>query len=647
MRARDWFWSQWLPVITAVVWSVPIAWFLGRALDSASKLVSDALLSEASLLSLSKRTIAVASLSALVIGGQFGGIHLARADSKLRTDVTAATIDDARDDASPWGIASGAEWFGAYPKFNPLLEKAGVKWLRGFYEWQTIQPRQGEWNWKPMDDLVANSRANRIHLTSGFAYFATWASADGGTRKFPIKDMQYWHDYVAGLVTRYQKDIKYWEVWNEFNGSFAVNGTPKIYAELVRDAYDTAKKIDPTAKICMSVANFDVGFLDAVIKAGAADHFDYICVHPYENLAAVADNGEVGFLSMAGSLRQMLAANKQRADIPLWITEIGLSAPIKPDPIADRLQAEALAKAYLLSIVSGFQRIFWFEARGPSYGKGMDDLGIIRADWTPRPSYEALKTMTGALGQQPRYLGWLNLDNGGYGFLFLGQGGDVLVAWSPPKEKHKAKFTGDVRITDLAGNVSLLTAGQELTLTEIPVLITNVPAALVEQAQGNVGKPYPWVGDHAHAQVVTCRLEAANVDDGIKQMNPQTTALVVVGDVSWRRTDFTYPGGEGHYAYFRVDPQFVPFGTNNLEITAVVRRAASDKVAGLNLNYESLKGYVGAPEYFNIPEDDQWHELTWKVTDANFMGGWGWNFRLNAIASPNEFYIKEVRVKKF
>ena len=605
----------------------------------------DALPSGASLQLLSKRASTISVLAALVSSVLLGGNHLARADSGVRTDVTAAATDDTRDDASPWGIGSGAEGFGAYPKFNPLLQQAGVHWLRGFYEWQAIQPRQGEWSWTLSDALVANSRANHIHVTAGFAFLATWASADGGTRAFPIKNIQYWRDYVIGLVARYQNDIKYWEVWNEFNGSFAVNGTPQIYAEMVQEAYDAAKNIDPTAKIGMSVANFDVGFLDAAIKAGAADHFDYICIHPYENLAAVADGGEIGFLAMAGTLRQMLAANKQRADIPLWITEIGLSAPIKPDAEADGRQVDALAKAYLLSIVSGFQRIFWFEARGPSYGNAMD-FGVIRADWTLRPSYVALKTMTGVLGQQPRYLGWLDLDTGGYGFLFHGEGGDVLVAWSPLKEEHRVKFAGEVRVTNLAGKETLLKGGQELTLTGTPLLITEVPAALVEQAQGNVGKPFPWGGDYARAEVVTSRLQVANVDNGIKQINPQTTAPVVMGDVSWRRTDFTYPGGEGHYVYFRVDPQFVPFGTTNLEITAVVRRVASDKVAGMNLEYELLKGYIGAPPYFNIPEDDQWHELTWKLTDANFVGGWGWNFRLNAISSPNEFYIKEVRVKK-
>ncbi len=109
--------------------------------------------------------------------------------------------------------------------------------------------------------------------------------------------------------------------------------------------FNTVKPIDPTVKIGMSVANFDVGFLDAVIKAGAADHFDYICVHPYENLGAVAEGGEVGYLSLAGNLRQMLAADKQSKQIPFWITEIGDMAPIKAEPNEFLVKEVRVAKA--------------------------------------------------------------------------------------------------------------------------------------------------------------------------------------------------------------------------------------------------------------------------------------------------------------
>jgi polysaccharide biosynthesis protein PslG len=559
-----------------------------------------------------------------------------------------AAAEDPRDDASPWGIASGSEWMGDYSKFNPMLREAGVRWLRMFPEWHTIQPSKGQWNWAVPDAMVANARTNKIKMVAVWAYLAPWASADGGTRKFPIKDIQYWRDYVGGTVGRYKDDIKFWEVWNEFNGSFGDSQDKvKHYSELVVTAFDAAKKLDPTAKIGLSVANFDVGFLDAVIKAGAADHFDFICVHPYENLHAVAEGGEVGYLSLADNLRKMLAANKQRIDMPLWITEVGDTAPIKAEPGRDAHQADTLVRAYILSIAQGFDRVFWFEARGPSYGGGMD-FGIVRPDWTPRPAFDALKTLTTLLGQEPRYLGWLDLGGGGYGFLFKGQKGNVLAAWTPPGKQCKTRFKTAVSVTGMAGERSALRAGQELVLTQRPTFISDVPADLARQAQGNVGKPYPWGGDYAQARIVTCRLGATNSEGGLTQVNPKTT--VVVNDLveSYRRTDFANPTlkGEGRYIYFRVDPRFVPFGTKELEITITARRAVLDGEAGMGLCYESMTGYTGVQGWWSIPKADKWHERTWKVGDANFVGQWSWNFRFDTVGSPNEFLIKEVRVKK-
>ena len=557
---------------------------------------------------------------------------------------TSATRIDPRDDFSPWGVASGAEWFSAYPVFNPKLKDAGVRWLRGFYEWQDLQPKQGYWNWAAADHLVENARATGLHLTAGFSYLARWASADGGSRRFPIKDMQFWRDYVSGLVQRYHNDIKYWEVWNEFNGSFSENGSPKIYADLVREASISAKAIDPTAKIGMSVANFDVGFLDAAIKSGAAGQFDYICVHPYEKLNTLDADGEIGFLSMSTTLREMLKANNQPADLPLWITEIGSQTPVVADEKADRRQATLLAKAYLLSIAGGFQRVFWFEARGPSYDKGMDH-GLMRSDLSLRPSYIALKTLSAVLGSEPTTVGWLDLQ-GSYGFVFQTSDGYALAAWAPPNQNIKLTFDAEVRVSNLEGHWAGVTAGKDLTLTNTPQLITQIPNTLVEQAKANRGKLFPWRPNFASAQAVGERLQPINRDNGVQQIKAETTSAGDGPDGSWRRPDFSKPDGEGHYIYFAVDPSFVPFGTRNLEITAVVKRLTPDKTAGMTLNYKSEKGYVDSG-YQNVPEGSDWRELKWKVSDANFVGGWGWNFRLNAISSPNEFLINEIRVRKF
>jgi hypothetical protein len=37
-----------------------------------------------------------------------------------------------------------------------LRHEAGVGWLRFFPEWQTIQPKKDQWNWKGADALVEN-----------------------------------------------------------------------------------------------------------------------------------------------------------------------------------------------------------------------------------------------------------------------------------------------------------------------------------------------------------------------------------------------------------------------------------------------------------------------------------------------------------
>jgi polysaccharide biosynthesis protein PslG len=314
----------------------------------------------------------------------YGSIRHACAVTAGSAQGANAGPEESRDDSSPWGVATGAEWFADYPKFNPLLHEAGVKWLRGFPPWQAIEPQLGEWSWAKADALVANVRANNIRLAAPLAYLAPWASAHGDPRKFPIKDMHYWRDFVAAVVGRYHEDIKYWEIWNEFNGGFAINGTPQIYADLVREAYDTAKKIDPTAKIGVNAANFDVGFLDRAIKAGAAGHFDYVAVHPYEILGGVPEHGEAYFLSMAGNLRRMLAANGQRVDMPLWITEIGALAPVAPEPGKDDQQAGTLAKPTSfrspldLSAYSGLRRA------GPPTKRGWTmDLSALIGPFAP------------------------------------------------------------------------------------------------------------------------------------------------------------------------------------------------------------------------------------------------------------------------
>jgi polysaccharide biosynthesis protein PslG len=554
-------------------------------------------------------------------------VVLVRTVSAQSTSASTAT-------ESPFGIASGAEWAGEYPKFEPMLRQAGVGWLRYFNEWSSIQPKPGEWDWKRTDDFVAATRANGLQIAGAFLYFAPWASSGGDTRTFPVKDMQYWKDYVAGVVSRYGDEVRYWEMWNEPQ-AFQKEGTPQHYADMVRSAYVSAKKANPRVNLGLTSANYAIAYLNMVLKAGAADHFDYLCVHPYENMEQLRrPGGEVYFLSMAGNLRRLLESHQQRADIPLWITEIGWQVPIKPDEEKDALQAQLLVKAYVLSLAQGFDKVFWFEARGPAYGHGTDH-GIIRADWTPRPAMVALKSMTSALGESPRPAGWIDFE-GSYGFLFDKGKDTVLVAWSPVGKEQRIKFGEAPVVIDIEGNTRAL-GGDVVTLSNKPVFMLDVPDEIVRRAKANNGKPFPWGGDFASVDEVRWHASNDGSVGGLESIG-SAELITVVGEASLRVK-------KGSSLSFRVNPGFAPFGTTNLEIKVVARRS-TDQAAGMQMVCETLKtihGYDRAG-WWTVPEGEQWHEQVWKVTDANFVGTWGYNFTMAEISG--ELLVKEVSVRK-
>jgi polysaccharide biosynthesis protein PslG len=559
--------------------------------------------------------------------------------------VVGATATAQTNQGSPFGVASGAEWAGDYPRFEPMLHEAGVGWVRYFPEWHSLQPKQGEWDWKRADEFVAKSRENHIQITAPLCYFAPWASSGNDGRTFPVKDMAYWRDFVTGVVGRYHKDIQYWEMWNEPQ-AFQKNGTPQMYADMVRAAYEAGKRADPEAKFGLTSANFALSYLNMVLKAGAKDHFDYLCVHPYENMELLKRlGGEIHFLSMAGNLRRLLAAHGQRADIPLWITEIGWQAPIEANAEKEAEQAQLLVKAYVLALAQGFERVFWFEARGPAYGKGTDH-GLIRKDWTPRPSLTAMEVMTTALGDSPKFAGyhdWFGShDSWGdstYMFLFESEDGCVLVAWSPVGEERKLRFRGPVTVLDLAGKERNIPEGEEVVLTNVPLFIAGLPEETIREIKGNRDRAFPWGKDYSAAEEVSCSwARRIGGPRGLEALSEPETRY----EDTWWKPLLKKGGGLN----FRASPTFAPFGTTNLEIKIVARRAESGQAAGFQLMYETLKtthGYERAG-YWTIPEGTEWQEHTWRVTDANFVGTWGYNFGITEISG--DFVISSVSVRK-
>jgi hypothetical protein len=552
---------------------------------------------------------------------------------------------------TPWGVSSSASAFRDHTEWFPKMAEVGVTTVRLFPEWRSFEPKKGTWKWDDGDKLVTSAADNKIEINA--ILMGSAPGAKGG-HTFPMENLDDWSNFVSAVVGRYSKHIRYWEVWNEGNGGFNDGKhTTSDYAKLALTTYAAAKKVDPNAKVGLSVASFDAPYLNqtalALAKAGKPNSFDYLCIHPYEIADGLTDvDGEIPFLWMTHLLRSALKASApERADAEIWITEVGHRIEKRNGrTITERDAAKALAKIYTMALAQGVARTQWFEARDPV---GEDQgFGLLARDGSARPSYTALKTLTALLGPKPTYLGWLALGNAGrgYGFLFEGRDGPVLVAWMPAKMMDRSfSFPGEVTITDaITGASAKFKVGLPMELTDSPVLVTNLAPVTLQAARANAGKPFPWGGNHSARKTVACLLGSSESGSGVAQLGRDNTPVVKFADGS---TGVLVQGDINHPVSFYVHPSFAKITTKEYYVRATVRRVAAGNV-GMNLIYEVADGqgrspYANTGKWGSATKDDGWQSISWHVTDACFSKMWGYDITLRPEQSI-PFVIGKVEV---
>ncbi len=449
----------------------------------------------------------------------------------------------------------------------------------------------------------------------------------------PVKDLATWSAFVTKSVQDAKGRAQYWELWNEPPNGIGAGQTATDYAKLLVSTYDSAKAADPNAVVAMCAKSVHVNWLEQTIKAGGKDHFDCIILHPYEVLGVSVDHAgaEPVYMNIVPTVRKMLAAqDPARVNVPIIFTELGYDAGKSPD-----MQAVALVKAYTMGIAQGVACIEWFEGMDGDSGP----MGLLKGDLTPRPSYSAMAQMIKYLGQNPTYLGWLLLNDRDYGFVFQGAKGPVLITWAPKGGTDTINFGAPVSVVaPLTGDV---TQSSSVSLTDTPIIVDGPPDTIVKMAQGNKGKPFPWDGDYTDAKSVSVTYGKTNVEKGLHTQS----AASIAGDV------ITYggaarAGGVPGGTVFMVDPNFLTYSQTPIEISVVVRRDEANDPAGFKLVYESTDGYKNKG-WYTVPDNKEWHTIKWKLTDAEFVSMWGYNFSLDSDGNTyNKYDIQSVTVTK-
>ncbi|MBI3855397.1 MAG: hypothetical protein HY293_06875 [Planctomycetes bacterium] len=517
-----------------------------------------------------------------------------------------------QDVESPWGVAPSHSASWGVGSWSKEFADIGIHWMRGFH--------QGE-----MDRVLPIIEKNGFQV----AGILSW-SPKGVKHTFPSNALPEWKDYVTGIITKTKGKVRYWEVWNE-PPNFSESKSPAEYAKIVVAAYEAAKEADPTVKIGLAAQSVNLNFLAQALDAGAAGHFDYVTVHPYEIMDMVAQGWEPQFLSIVPTIRKLLAdKSPTKKDVPVWFTEVG--QPVEKG-VTQEMQSDTVIKAYVLGLAQGVLRIHWFEGIDGDSGP----FGLIAGNSGSAPrrlSYTALTQLIKALGQTPRRVGWLLLDGKHYGFVFDGAEGPVLAAWAGPGVTAKVALGAKVRVVQpRSGETS---ESESVELTNSPLLILGAPPKLVAEAKANVGKPIPWGGDFSGAASVSW--DAAT---GAHGLHPVGRAKTIAIDGKDAR-DISSAVGQG----FTVDPNFLSYTATPIKITAVLRRNG-EKGAGFNMRYESSSGHKGTGGWYTIPAGTEWTTKTWTIKDPQFVGKWGVHFSFDSDSTQNSDYsLLSVTVSK-
>lgn len=419
---------------------------------------------------------------------------------------------------------------------------------------------------------------------------------------FPADTLDDWQKHVTGLVTPLADRVRSWEVWNE-PPNFSSDKSPESYAAIVVAAYDAVKAIDPDIQVAICAASVHLNFVAQALKAGAAGHFDYVTLHPYETLGLVDRGFEAMFMAIRPTVRAMLAdLDPDKVDVPLVFTELGTPVQGETTPEA---QASTFVKSYVLSLAQGVSRIHWFEGRDGDSGP----FGLYDAAGDPRVSFTAASHLLASLGPRPGLYGWILFDDAHPGFVFDDGGEAVMVAWARPGTPPTVDAGGPVQLLDpLTGKTSTATG---FTLSTTPTIVRGLPIEWVAAAAASRQAAFPWDGTFGGATEVSVTPAG---EQGLHMLG--TPPRVTVDGVE------AFDMGAGAGWPFTVDPTFLVYDAVPLRVTVEVRRKVADAAAGFNVKYEAIDGTHGTGGWNGVPAGDTWHTLTWDIDDPQFVGHW-------------------------
>ncbi len=290
-----------------------------------------------------------------------------------------------------------------------LTQRVGADVHRLTLDWRWLEPTRGNFNWGAYDEIYREMRAREIRPLFILLFTPSWA-LDPAT---PCSQWHYdcrlppgrahqadWERFAAMVAARYPEAAGI-EIWNEPNETtfWQTGADPERYAELLKGAYTAIKRVAPGMRVVgggpsnrqylEGASMTQADFLRRMYAAGAAGKMDALSVHPYP--WALSQSLTVRSLDQAREARDRAGDR----NVPLWVTEIGLSTGGLDQRYAfsPNDQARGLTGLYqTLAAMDDVDAILFHTLLGADSGPASREAGyaVLNPNRSPKPAYCAL-----------------------------------------------------------------------------------------------------------------------------------------------------------------------------------------------------------------------------------------------------------------
>ena len=390
-------------------------------------------------------------------------------------------------------------WQTGETRFN-LTRDLGASMDRSDFWWSYLEPEKGKFDWAFPDAVMAEYQKHNTGIYPILSYNSQWSN---GVSPHTPEERELFGKYVFLTVSRYKKQVRYWEVWNEPNLSmfWGPQANAKDYAELLKVAYKAAKAADPTCQIVApTTAGADFTFLEELYKYGIKGSYDIFSYHYYRTDAPEKKSEVVKEIQR---IQEFL--NKHGEPKHIFVTEMGITSIQGESGVTENEQASRLVRNYMeLLSTKVVDKIFWFclidWKQDPASPPWDGHLGLTRNNLEPKPAYYAYKVMATELtGKQ--YIGDIKSAPGIYQYIFMDDTSSCMVAWTTDTAPRTIRYPaadGAPLAVKSAVSTSIVSVSNDtinnkfknISLSQDPVFIRPVPAELIQKASLQVNPRY-------------------------------------------------------------------------------------------------------------------------------------------------------------